>query len=61
MIQMSKNKADIQKKADVQNDMNKSQLVGALDGGCHFSGKLVRFGYIELAEKHSNFLPQNEK
>ena len=55
------NKADIQKKADVQNDMNKSQLVGALDGGCHFKGKLVRFGYIELAEKHSNFLPPNEK
>ena len=55
------NKADIQKKADVQNDMNKSQLVGALDGGCHFKGKLVRFGYIELAEKHSNFLPTNEK
>lgn len=41
--------------------MNKSQLVGALDGGCHFKGKLVRFGYIELAEKHSNFLPPNEK
>ena len=46
---------------DTQNDMNKSKLVGALDGGCHFKGKLVRFGYIELAEKHSNFLPPNEK
>ena len=55
------NKADVQNKADIQNDMNKSQLVGALDGGCHFKGKLVRFGYIELAEKHSNFLPPNEK
>ena len=51
------NKADVQNKADIQNDMNKSKLVGALDGGCHFKGKLVRFGYIELAEKHSNFLP----
>ena len=37
------------------------ELVGALDGGCHFKGKLVRFGYIELAEKHSNFLAPNEK
>ena len=55
------NKADVQNKADIQNDMNKSKLVGALDGGCHFKGKLVRFGYIELAEKHSNFLPPNEK
>lgn len=55
------NKADVQNKADIQNDMNKSKLVGALDGECHFKGKLVRFGYIELAEKHSNFLPPNEK
>lgn len=55
------NKADVQNNADIQNDMNKSKLVGALDGGCHFKGKLVRFGYIELAEKHSNFLPPNEK
>lgn len=36
-------------------------MAGALDGGCHFKGKLVRFGYIELTEKHSNFLPPNEK
>ena len=56
-----KNNADTQNNTDIQNDMNKSQLVGALDGGCHFKGKLVRFGYIELAEKHSNFLPPNEK
>ena len=56
-----KNNADTRNNTDIQNDMNKSQLVGALDGGCHFKGKLVRFGYIELAEKHSNFLPPNEK
>lgn len=55
------NKVDVQNKADIQNDMNKSKLVGALDGGCHFKGKLVRFGYIELAEKYSNFLLPNEK
>ena len=56
-----KNNADTQNNTDIQNDMNKSKLVGALDGGCHFKGKLVRFGYIELAEKYSNFLPPNEK
>lgn len=52
---------DEKNNADTQNNMNKSKLVGALDGVCHFKGKLVRFGYIELAEKHSNFLPPNEK
>ncbi len=36
-------------------------MAGALDGECHFKGKLVRFGYIELEEKHSNFLPPDEK
>lgn len=55
------NKADVQNNADTQNDVSVSRLVGALDGGCHFKGKLVRFGYIELAEKHSNFLPTDEK
>ena len=37
------------------------RMAGALDGECHFKGKLVRFGYIELEEKHSNFLPPDEK
>lgn len=55
------NNADVQNNTDTQNDVSVSQLVGALDGWCHFKGKLVRFGYIELAEKHSNFLPPNEK
>ena len=55
------NNADTQYNTDTQNDVSVSQLVGALDGGCHFKGKLVRFGYIELEEKHSNFLPPNEK
>lgn len=36
-------------------------MARALDGECHFKGKLVRFGYIELEEKHSNFLPPDEK
>lgn len=55
------NNADTQYNTDTQNDVSVSQLVGALDSECHFKGKLVRFGYIELAEKHSNFLPPNEK
>lgn len=45
--------------ADAQNYV--FDMAGALDGECHFKGKLVRFGYIELEEKHSNFLPPDEK
>ena len=45
--------------ADTQNYV--FGMAGALDGECHFKGKLVRFGYIELEEKHSNFLPPEEK
>ena len=45
--------------ADAQNYV--FGMTGALDSECHFKGKLVRFGYIELAEKHSNFLPPDEK
>lgn len=55
------NNADTQYNTDTQNDVSVSQLVGALDSECHFKGKLVRFGYIELAEKHSNFFLPNEK
>lgn len=45
--------------ADAQNYV--FGMIGALDSECHFKGKLVRFGYIELEEKHSNFLPTDEK
>lgn len=45
--------------ADAQNYV--FGMTGALDSECHFKGKLVRFGYIELGEKHSNFLPTDEK
>lgn len=45
--------------ADAQNYV--FGMTGALDSECHFKGKLVRFGYIELAEKHNNFLLPNEK
>ena len=45
--------------ADAQNYV--FGMTGALDSECHFKGKLVRFGYIEIAEKHNNFLLPNEK
>ena len=37
------------------------EMVGALDGSCVYTGKLVRFGYIELNERRSNFLPEGTK
>lgn len=36
-------------------------MAGVLPGTCYDTGKLVRFGYIELTEKHSSFLPEGEK
>lgn len=36
-------------------------LAGALPSTCHDTGKLVRFGYIELEEKQCFFLPPGEK
>lgn len=35
---------------------NTYEMVGALPGTCAFQGKLVRFGYIQVQEKESNFL-----
>lgn len=35
-------------------------MVGAVRGRCSYTGKLVRFGYVELAEKRANFLPEKE-
>ena len=35
-------------------------MVGAIDAECHYTGRLVRFGYIELQEKDANFLPEGE-
>ena len=34
-------------------------MAGVVPGDCFYTGKLVRFGYIELTEKESNFLPEN--
>ena len=35
-------------------------MVGAINAECHYTGKLVRFGYIELQEKDANFLREGE-
>lgn len=36
-------------------------MAGVLPGVCHYTGKLVRFGYIELQETQSHFLPPAAK
>lgn len=36
-------------------------MAGVLPGTCHDTGKLVRFGYIELSEQETHFLPAGEK
>ncbi|MBQ8563305.1 MAG: cobyrinate a,c-diamide synthase, partial [Firmicutes bacterium] len=33
------------------------QMAGVLPGTCHYTGKLVRFGYIEINEQEEHFLP----
>lgn len=36
-------------------------MVGIISGECHNKEKLVRFGYIEVEERNSNFLNDGEK
>ena len=36
------------------------QMAGIVPGSCRYQGKLVRFGYVEIAEKKQNFLPEGE-
>ena len=36
-------------------------MVGVIPDECHYAGKLVRFGYIELEEKKPSFLPEGER
>lgn len=38
----------------------KHAMAGVLSGDCFDAGKLVRFGYVELEERESNFLPADE-
>ena len=40
---------------------NSYAMAGTIAVECYYAGKLVRFGYIELEEKQSNFLPEGEK
>ena len=42
-------------------DGNRYKMVDAIPSACHYTGKLVRFGYIELEEKKSSFLPEGER
>lgn len=37
------------------------RMVGVIPDECHYAGKLVRFGYIELEEKKPSFLPEGER
>ena len=36
-------------------------MAGVIPASCHDTGKLVRFGYIEINEKQSFFLPVGER
>jgi len=36
-------------------------MAGVISGNCRYMGKLVRFGYIEIEETLSGFLPEHEK
>ncbi|MBO5524967.1 MAG: cobyrinate a,c-diamide synthase [Roseburia sp.] len=36
-------------------------MVGVVPADCHYQGKLVRFGYVEIWEKKQNFLQEGEK
>lgn len=36
-------------------------MAGVLPAVCHDTGKLVRFGYIEIYEKQRSFLPEDER
>lgn len=36
-------------------------MAGVIPAVCSYAGKLVRFGYIEIQEKHNSFLPEGEK
>ena len=42
-------------------DGNRYKMVDAIPSACHYTGKLVRFGYIELEEKKRSFLPEGER
>ncbi len=43
-------------KSITDKDGQEYKMVGALDADCKYTGKLVRFGYVELKEKSANYL-----
>lgn len=47
--------------AIVDKDGRRYPMVGALPSICHDTGKLVRFGYVEVEEKQSRFLPEGQR
>ena len=44
----------------VDKDGNRYETVGAIDADCTYTGKSVRFGYIEVEEKNNSFLKEVE-
>ena len=36
------------------------EMAGVLPEMCHYTSKLVRFGYIEVTEEDANFMPENQ-
>lgn len=42
-------------------DRERYEMVGVVDGDCHYTGHLVRFGYVEITEKETNFLPEADQ
>ena len=37
------------------------KMVGVVDGECHYTGHLVRFGYVGITEKETNFLSEADQ
>ena len=46
--------------AIIDKDGVSHRMVGVVPATCEYKGKLVRFGYIEIKEKQSQFIPQGE-
>ena len=44
----------------IDQEQREYPMAGVIDAVCHYAGKLVRFGYINLSENKSNFLPKHE-
>lgn len=40
---------------------NSYAMAGVIPASCFYTGRLVRFGYVEIQERQSSFLPEGEK